>query len=1299
MVIHSGELRVDTEELLRKKRNFTLLTAPVLGRYMDLPRNIVDTIIGDDAIVPETIEVSPSMITGSWEPVRAMVCTDYALDTARGAYEAVQGMTDFGWLQKQDENWKSPGIFLHTDDQKIRYDGQMKLVGSSAISFENSGMLPSENVTTLGTAAALFQAQGGIGMRDGGYGQELKVFSTVAVSSIQDRITAMKLHLADDKSGLTEDEKHKIKTTITELEHLPEVVRQNSNTFVTIQSKDRNGKYYRVYCVRMPIEFDEKPQWKEMFIKYELKEELLGEDQKDRVIITVHNPDDITLQAFSHMPENLLDCDPQFQLDSSTSLVRDIKDMPPPFETKTFKSDELPPVEGMQGEYQVTQIKGKPGVFFRNSRMKPQVDFSTLFGWNITDLDPKAIAIVNRTANSTRVSGPVGDIIRTCVANMTSQADWKMLLEEFQHAAIKGRDLSDLPIELQIKNTAGKNEIVETAIARAFAEVWPDAQQYFASSQEEIDFYNAFFQPKKPLSCPILPECNFSSFLAGSGVTQIKEKIGRELAEKLNFQPYSSTKLRYCILGPENEKYLRRNSGEKSTSEQRIYDFMQTVVMPRMKDANGIRYRISPSGGIIIQIKDLLPEPYSQISQSVNPFQSNLLSDPTQQRIRSTAIIQLMYDLEAHGLSARFERYYEGNVLTKLPDGRHLLVEGELTYRNETGQSTIRITGDMVRLFELKTKLDALTKGEHPEWSDRENDTDSQVQIEERIKELKRLEASLDRRTRTVVKRGSPLANNSAHDRIRRSSRSASAYQPSIDRYQGGANDATEMAFSSGSGGFIVKSKDVGRPPFESDQNGAHREERSRYRQSDYLISWYDQTPPDHYPLAAYELIAQESDKITVYNQERDYVPVLAPDNESVWTTYSPDTFYNHLNRNAGREPIYDGVIEFTKRCILHPDGGTETLLPIDGKKYQLVYIQLPLDDSEEAPNVPSVLYDRINQQYSLQFREGSDALSSIPPGTRLYVKKRTEATGSDEAFLMTQHPDYYQSLAKPVAKIENLDFEAQQLIRQIQKLPLLTRSEKVSAIYRFWEKRRRYDDQGIKADSIEKLIESGIGECIHAAVPYTDLLRLAGVPCRLRIVYLDNHATGRIQPPTHLIVEVLDDQGMWTSIDPPNAKVTEQFAAKVAYHALTGTGFSLIDAPELERGMRQAPEVPLPSSLEDTIAQMSDRQGIRLDAITIQMMVRMLEGEWLTPEDEIDLRAHLAVAYREAGYTERVGQKPERALQVTTVDKLAQTYAKAVGDLNFLAQRAAFPESLRKRKRQEIARRLAENLVNQLIK
>ncbi len=850
MVIITGELTANTEELLRKKRNFTLLTAPALGRYMDLPINIVDTIIEDESIVPETIEVSPSMITGSWEPVRAMVCADYALDTARGAYEAVQGMTDFGWLQKQDENWKLPGIFLHTDNQKIRYDGQMKLDGSSAISFENSGMLPSENVTILGTAAALFEAQGGTGMRDGGYGQGLKVFSTVAVSSIQDRITAMRLHLADDKSGLTEGEKHKIKTTITKLEQLPEVVRQDSNTFVTIQSKDRNDKYYRIYCVRIPVKFDEKPQWKELFIKYELKEELLEEDQKDRVIITVHNPDDITLQAFSHMPENLLDCDPQFQLDSPTSLVRNIKTMPPPFKTKTFKSDELPPVEGMQVGYQVTQIEGKPGVFFRNSRMKPQGDFSTLFGWNITDLDPKAIAIVNRTTNSTRVSGPVGDIIRTCVANMTSQADWRMLLEEFQHATIKGRDLSDLPIELQIKNTAGKSKAVETAIARAFAEVWPDAQQYFASSQEEIDFYNVFFQPKKSLSCPILPECNFSSFLAGSGVTKIKEKIGRELAEKLNFHPSSSKQLRYCILGRENEEYLRQNAGAKSTPEQRIYDFIQTVIAPRVKDANKIRYKISSSGGIVIQFEDIFPEPYYQLAQSNSPFQSHLLSDRVQQNVGGATIIQFMYDLEAQGLSVRFEDYYEGNVLTKLPDGQHLLVEGELNHRNEIGQNTIRITGDMTRLFGLKTKLDALTKTEHPEWSDRVNDTDSQAKIEERIQELRKLEASLDRRTRTVVKRGSPLANNSAYGRIRRSPDRRHLIQPSIDRYQGDADGATEMAFSSGSGGFIVKSKDIGRHPFESDQDSARREERFKFKQSHYLISWYDQIPPDHYPLA-----------------------------------------------------------------------------------------------------------------------------------------------------------------------------------------------------------------------------------------------------------------------------------------------------------------------------------------------------------------------------------------------------------------------------------------------------------------
>lgn len=1181
-------------------------------------------------------------LTGSYEATRTMVYVDYALGMSRSAYEGNQGTEDFGW-NTLIPNWEPPGIFVAQDDQDLtRYDGTTSLAHSRVVAWVNSGILDVKSILNLDSDDTNFVSTDENPDRKGGFGQGAKVMLNLFVANKTDRINALELYLEKNDSHLHPEQRQQIRNAVDKLKLSLEVEGEN-DTFATVQAKGSDGIYRRTYCYRTPYRSNGRDLWKLRYIVVELDPEKIQASEQDKVIFAVHYPDMALTESLDGMRENMLETDPFYP--NKHSLVRDQEsDRPTVIINNTrcnLTSGQAYDNDTHYGVCDVERIdrsicqpdrppvSGK--IYFRGTHMIPEekADMRLIYDYNIAKLDSKARSRVARSSNSSYVSGPITEIVSDTVSQIDKPSDWLRILDLAQEVTSSDYSVYYFP-ELSprtIKDWVGKQPVYD-ALKNAFNLKYPQANQKVARSQSDLDAYREFTGDDTPI--PIVSSDRLVDFLSEAGIVDIKA-TNDELIEKKLLVKHKTG--RSEIVRAERVNELIRNSEEYrlimagGPIDQDTFiklAFVQNDIFNFSEYAKS--YGIdAPQGKHALLFQFLTGNQIEKLIRQLGHLNKLENSDP-----RSMAIILAAID---SGIDIRFETTKNAHITTVTqielsPSGNIVIFSGEsLRADSEWSSGSVIIHGKAVDLLKIQNDLDVTIGLRHPDIieSRSENEFSSTLKIiNETLSALAPGQtvnaATLENITQILT------TAKQAQDKVNATLEKLSGQRKKLTSNNGVINGALLTGDFPG-GGRVSKLYREGIMLASSSHSSISilsrdRETIAKRRESGETESfggndlkcvlYGNAHHNDLYPVEAYENLEYIEGGMKRSNEYNNLVIAEDPEN-GPWRYYHPATGPGYLNRISDNYVHYDGFFEFQRELM---PVSYEAVLPVDVNKYEIAYIQFPAEIGSEAPIPPVLMYDTVNRQYSLQFsgEDTKEVLKTLPAGTRIYFKVRTpESIGEQpipEKDLIDNHPQYYKAITTSLIKVDHLDNEARSFIELLaNRKPPLNRQETMAAAYRFWNKRRLYDDEGVVCDSIEELIRLGVGVCNEAEPPMTQIPRLFSVPTRTRIAYSDQERQGNLSPPFHAITEYLNDEGQWEAWDPPNSRTTKNYSQKLANQAVAGHVPEVFDSNSLGRGDSRN-DVILPDDINLALDRVSVNNGDIITEGAVAILNAKMRGE-----------------------------------------------------------------------------------------
>ncbi|MBI5151544.1 MAG: transglutaminase domain-containing protein [Candidatus Pacebacteria bacterium] len=1199
--------------------------------WESVPPVVLEHISRSPEVIPNSVRVVESALTGAHEAVRTMIWADHVKHMARSFYECWQGLRDFGFIGKDRKGWKPPSIEIIKHGEGSRFQHREDFFDADEIQFRNFGFRDLATVTMFGNATGMFEELASVNeVRDGGYGQGTKIVMCALLANAQDRREVIDLILNDPKSGLTKEEKRELSQYQTQLEREEDFQQEDSPFFATIQACDEDGHYFRVYCYRESLKFDRRPLWTLKFLVVQLDPAKIASEDKNTVITSLHHPTKEIQEAFSHAQENILDVHPQYP--SETSLVKPEEGSESMLMTTI--SSEKTEAKPLIGSWSIEILQeSSPKIYFRGTHMIPQAlrDMKLFcFSYNIASVGPETFGTVNRVSNSTAVSGPIPDMIRASIASCRDSKVWAKIFRAYiEYAPSDGITSTDDEQRypefspLFEKYKALSPQVIDTIIY-AFNEVFPRAERHFAYNADAIHSYQ--FLSGKDCMCPLFPKGPLVEYLRSTlKVLPIESLVESEL--KKNGQTIKS-----------NEGFLRLikipqhalREDEKRPPEDMVLDCMLTTLS---FEKTGLSYYITNDGRLEITMKSVPIE---------GPHQSLQRSFDHGKKVEDNSTIKFlsfMQSMKSLGFSTQL---WANEWCTEfgVHDNQPFLSYGTASYsygffpreyRKEDRdkphvECKLVIRGNVEKLVRILGKLDEKTQSINPDWSKRKTEADSLELILTNLREqadkgqvalrdLDRAKEKLDEFIKESERRKKEA------EQIQRSlSSDILARLPWRERMSGpggtyltGSNEwitsrrvgrrgpllqalFTESAFAHSSMPFLVDQA--------SYDNASIAKEEGRERVSFGNTVWkahWRTNAPSYYPTNCYDTAKETTDGILLESEAIVPVPATFVGFQG-WLPYNPKDENGYLDVQD------DGLVETEKDVI---PTNREIILPVSGE-YSILYISFPWKSSDSA-SVPTLMFDAIHNHYVIIFPpdlQGSgdsakaNRLPILPKGTRIYLKKK-EANADNNEFIEHQLEDRKESyellLKTPITKYEELDDETKGVLELIHSRgSALSRDQIVTIIYLFWKKRRLYDPQPEGADRIISLIKSGKGNCQVGAVPLLELLRYAGIPCRVRSVHTDNDGTGILDSVGHLAIEWFGESGTLHYLDPPNSKISPEFSQQIAQNILHNVSFTVLDVEAL-RGQAHTPTAQIPIDIALQLSALNEHKGVALTSTFLQ--------------------------------------------------------------------------------------------------
>ncbi len=1278
-------------------------------QWAEVPASLFYHIQNSRDVVREYIRIEGSSLTGGYEAVRTMVFADNALDLCRSGYEKVQGQDDWGWNRKLP-NWKRPEVRIRPPEgESIKYTGKETTVGADSVEWRNSGVLKMDSVLNLDSDAALFDSSNGE-TRLGGYGQGFKIDLTASVANKQDRINV--LLLARDSGKLSSEQAIKAQEAAERIQNSL-LAEGESDTFTSVQAQDVDGTYYRIYGYRAPFRSNNLDLWKLKYVVCELDPEQVDPNDLGQVIMAVHHPDREFCRVIDSMPDNLLLLDPYYP--SSRSIVRTEEDLTPALETEKI---EFATTDA--GQFTIERFshetEGDGAVFFRQVRLLPEEnpEMHLIFDYNFKKLDTDAAAKIKRTSNSTYLTGPIARIVSGCVGEMTRPEDWTVILKKYQQITNESINITPQTWpELCPQNKGDtKKDQEKKVIDQAFMAVWPQSIGKFIEKPEDAEVYELFRQEHESI-IPLI-RGDMAKYLSfNSNIENAGFEIRHNLSQMFNLDSgFCTTK----VVNAEflsNQRSLPEYEALMAEGPLSMEKFINLAFLQgdlfNLAEAGETYYIDAPYGKHVI---DVVMKGQESLTHFINDLTYGGYIYPNDRA--STTLLLAAID---SGLDVSIEkdtwRRQEAIHFYKTATGEIVVVSGTPQRTTEVdNHCRLRLGGTFDELSRLQVAMDKNLGAKHPQLiSARPGNEFQKISdtVQKVISTLKPGE-TVSSKTLEDVNKMLEMASKNKEDaektlkqfkgEIRRRINSGGDINGSqvTGEFPGGGSASllNEAGFTLGRSSRENRYKSRPRRETSSQNfNSSPNKEKTRgketltYKNPDYKITLYDGIlPSDAHPLEVYDTLSYHNGEIVQSNRFNDIV--LAEAGDGPWRSYNPQREPGYLSRVSDSGINYDGIVE-AGNTILPITG--ETVLPIDALKYDIVYIQLPVGaDKQLEP--PFLMRDMVNDQFSVVFSNPNKnvAYQNLPAGTRIYIKerKRTDAN-SDEQRLAINYPDYTKALKETLINESHLDTEAQTLLKYLNKrMPPLSREERMQTIYDFWYKRRLYDKQGIIMNSIEELIQSGVGVCAESEIGMSQMARFVGVPCRTRVCYPDNEHRGQMTPPLHAIIEYISDDGNWHRWDPPNSRMTDSFARQLSQSAAVGSVPVISDASSLGRHQTNK-QIRLPADVTEALEKVQLRRGSEMGAVMVGQLSNVLYGKGADPN----------VIIRDLVDSVEISPEEKKKIPLPSTDQIAaieahlsELYYSAIQTAKIHGWSSEYTKAFIKRESQKITNDLVQSII-----
>lgn len=1242
---------MDTKRAIYSTQHFDMeaMAKAMMNQWDEVPPALTYHISTAEDIKQESIRFESIGIAASYEAVSTMVATDYALGLARSCYEVFQGQVDFKG-KKSDPNWQPPREYIYRMNGTVEtYDGTQSTEGARAISKTNSHKMDRGkmlNFDSDGTKRLSDDNE----KRMGGFGQGTKIELALSVANKQDRINILNLILS--RGGLKDWEIEKFEKTIERLQFSLKNEGENE-TFSTVQSQGHDGRYYRIYCYREPYVTNDVELWKLKYIVCDLDEAKIPVNELGQTIVSVHNPDPEFCRVLDAARENILLIDPEYS--SPSSLVRVENDARSTVkieithheskekDKKSIFDDKI----YLPGSFDVERLRrqNKDGgrIYFRKLRLLPEEDpqMNLVFDYNLDNMDAEAAKVFKRTSNSTYVTGPISEVISQTIGRMTNVEDWAVLFKTLEQLTTTGGEidtdswpeLCPTPPKFNSKNVVVND--IKSPVYTAFMSVWPNSGGKFCENEAQSRIYSVLRNEKVPM--PVIPWGGMEKFLYFEGnVKSVRREIDDEMSRRFNLKQES---IRVDITSKESLENARENPNYKLIMDDgplTMEKFIQIAFVDNdifdIRTKGKTYYVDAPYGKHVIDIVFSDPHLLSNIFWEIN---HGYIDANDQKQLFLLMAINSGLDLNILQSSIYSEE--RSTSYFRTDQGENIRVEGETQRDEKHGDNCrLRFGGSFDQISNILSIMDQSVGKDRPNLIAARPGNEFQETadtIQSVIDTLKPGEKVTGETLNSVKKMLTDAATKQEE-----AQNALAEFKGEVKRRIGGQTGGGDIngaqmtgEFREGGNYSSINREGVAmgrssransyrsRPRMNNEKSGGtqNKEKELVFKRPDYKIMMYDgRQIDDFHPLEAYETLSYHNGEILQENRFNDVVSAEA--GNGLWRSYNSSQGPGYIERQNTKqnEFNYDGIIEASLTIL--PISG-ETVLPVDALKYDIVYIQLPIN-SDETPDPPFLMKDLINDQFQIIFSQPgqkSDMIKVLPRGTRIYIKEKSKTDQTDEQRLAVKHPEYFNRLSETLIVEEKLkqDREAEKVLRNIRdRVPPLTRREKVQAVNDFWYKRRLYDNEGIKANSIEELIQSGVGVCAESEIGMNQMLRFVGVKCRTRAGYPDSRQSGQMTPPLHAEIEFLNDDGMWEKWDPPNSRATDAYSKKMAKNAAVGKVPTIFDAGSLGRG-QNTKTIKLPKDIVEIMEKVHIRKGADIGSDTADILTRVLHGEKVDPE------------------------------------------------------------------------------------
>ncbi len=1161
--------------------DLSLVPQPTLEQLTTkkVPESIIEQIKTDPNLELSTIEMRTSSESGFTPEVMAMVVNDLVNNHCTLGYELTQGLDDFGWLGKDAADWHAPFIEVTTPEETKRYDGTTTFSDAESVTFSNQGALSPGNVFLRAPSEETFRQAGGVD-RKGGHGRGLKISLTAAVATPQELLTVLKQSLElSAKNTITSREK--TEAAIKQLEEKIATLQQVDapRPFVTIDAKSPDdGNYYRYYAYGAPVQLSNKPTWELQFVAVRYKADAVPESKKNQVQVTLHQPHQLTKEVLNQLPENVLICNSNYP--SEHSLVRsDNNEMTTPEQlaaagVKRFTLSNSEYYVG--GTVMVERMKDvvAPGLYFEGKKVESVSENQELliadYAWNIIP-DATAQKSYHRSSNSINIEGNVAKLIGRCISESTDPALWANILLK----AASKRDTSATALDVEhipVFNSYPKaGSEVAQAMQAGFHLAFPDAKGRYTQSAEMHSIWKQTIGQGQG-AIPLL-QVNWVEYLDQfTDLKKVDDEI-QDLFRKIDIPLDKNTLQVVLIKADEQTPQPTKTNPEDPTLLPEHYSLIKNLLTMDAFAGNIISYQQRKTGELEIKIRS--------VGLSFND--SKLSNDLSQKYSLETKMVQVMSQLRALG----WEMVVSSNdhLYDELPKQLQLQqLQNELFAISGLATQGQKLPGGDMRIVirhpypsvvtNLVEALDDELIPDHPEWIARRDAEEAGAFIalvQTKKEQLAELEKASSEAIALLKETFAPIiAANPDAATNEMTERGEIAGVPLERVYRD-----TMFGRRPDQPSLLIESATF--PEAKPDLTGR---EKLRSHPQHFMVSWYTYDQPAYYPVGTSATFTYSEKGITGERLAPIYQPLP---NRDIWqpgTTDQSSVLQRNRDWKSDEAYNYDGIIELTQDMDCghgaYPFGQGEVTLPIDGRLHEIAYIQLPTDD--ESILNPAVAYDVLNSQYALLFPNPEQKIPVrriIPKGTRIYLKVKQPGPQTDEQTLtqFSGEQNLVEVVTTPLTDVQKLDSEAAKLLNYL-KNPAhnLSREQKAVAVYAFCKKRLLYHgSQGYQ--TIEEAIIDGKGVCRHAGLILADLLRVAGVPSRVRAVYPDDQKRGVLRPPMHAVVEFMNSEGYWQEMDATASRESHERALQKLEKA------SQLQIPEIEdlTEISFAPNIPIP--------------------------------------------------------------------------------------------------------------------------